>query len=140
MTDDLKHCYYCGTDENVELHHVIHGKIGRKLATQYHLLIGCCSECHRGKYGIHGKYGYEMDLKLKYEAQKVWEERRVRKGKSTPENVRQEWLDIFGIDYVKEFVDYVNECKRDFITEEDEEKILEEIYGEVGEEWGEFLL
>jgi len=27
-------------------------------------------------------------------------------------------------------VDYINECKRDFITEEEEEKILEEIHKE----------
>ena len=130
MTDNLNKCYYCGTTENVELHHVIHGKIGRKLATQYHLLVGCCSECHRGEAGIHGKHGYEKDLKLKSEAQRAWEDRRVRKGKSAPENVRQEWLDIFGIDYIKEFNDYINECKRDFITEEEEEKILQEIHKE----------
>lgn len=101
MTDDLKHCYYCGTDENVELHHCIHGnKTNRSLATQYHLLVGCCSECHRGLYGVHGKYGREKDLKLQAEAQEAWEKRRVKKGKSTPENVRNEWIEIFGVDYV----------------------------------------
>ena len=130
MTDDLNKCYYCGTTENVELHHVIHGKIGRKLATTHHLYVGLCERHHRGIDGVHGKYGYEKDLKLKSEAQKAWEDRRVRKGKSAPENVRQEWLDIFGIDYIKEFNDYINECKRDFITEEEEEKILQEIHKE----------
>jgi hypothetical protein len=128
MTDNLKICYYCGTTEGVELHHAIHGKIGKKLATQYHLTGGLCENCQRGKYGVHGKYGYEKDLKLKAEAQEPWENRRVRKGKSKPETVRQEWLDIFGIDYKKEFTDFIDECERDFITEEEEEKILEELH------------
>lgn len=132
MTDDLKKCYYCGTTEDVELHHCIHGKIGRKLATQYHLLVGLCPNCHRGKYGVHGKYGYEMDLKLKSEAQQSWETRRVRKGKSLAENVRDEWMAIFGVDYIKEFKDYTDECERDFITEEEEEKIFQELYKEMG--------
>lgn len=128
MTDNLKVCYYCGTTEGVELHHAIHGKIGRKLAIQYHLTVGLCEKCHRGKYGVHGKYGYEKDLKLKAEAQEAWENRRVRKGKSKPEIVRQEWLNIFGIDYIKEFTDFIDECERDFITEEEEERILEELH------------
>lgn len=128
ITDDLKVCHICGTTENVELHHVISGKVGRKLSTQYHLVVGCCEKCHRGECGVHGKYGYEKDLKLKSEAQRAWEARRVKKGKSTPENVRQEWLDIFGIDYIMEFIDYINECKSDFITPEEEERILEEIH------------
>lgn len=130
MTDNLKQCYYCGTTENVELHHCIHGKIGRKLSTQYHLLVGLCEECHRGKAGVHGKYGYEKDLKLKSEAQQAWQDRRIRKGRSTPDTVLQEWLDVFGVDYIKEFEDYINDCKRDFITSEEEEKILEEIHRE----------
>lgn len=128
MTDDLKTCYYCGSTENVELHHAIHGKIGRKLAIQFHLTVGLCEKCHRGKYGVHGKYGYEKDLKLKAEAQEAWEKRRIKKGKSLPDSVRQEWLNIFGIDYIKEFDDYLSECKRDFVTLEDEERILEDMY------------
>ena len=120
MTDNLDVCYYCGTTENVELHHCIHGnKENRSLATQYHLLIGICSQCHRGIDGIHGKYGKEKDLKLQAEAQDVWEKRRVRKGRSKPESVRQEWIDIFGKDYIKEFEDYIQECKDDlFISSE----------------------
>ena len=129
MTDNLDVCYYCGTTENVELHHCIHGnKENRSLATQYHLLIGCCSQCHRGIDGIHGKYGKEKDLKLQAEAQDVWEKRRVRKGRSKPESVRQEWIDIFGVDYIKEFEDYIAECENDLVSSEDEDKIFHELY------------
>lgn len=131
MTDDFTKCYYCGSTENIEKHHVIHGKIGRKLSTTYHLIVPLCENCHRGRFGVHGKYGYEKDLKLKAEAQEVWEKRRVRKGKSSPESVRDEWLSIFGIDYISEFTDFCNECERDFVTEEDEEVIFQDIYGKI---------
>lgn len=131
VTNDLEHCYFCGTDSNVELHHCIHGKIGRKLAIQYHLTVGLCSDCHRGMYGVHGKYGYEKDLKLKAEAQQKWERRRIKKGKSTYESARQDWLSVFGVDYIAEFNDFINECKRDFITQEQEEQILADMYRDI---------
>lgn len=132
MTNNLDQCYYCGTTEDVELHHCIHGnKHNRSLSTQYHLLIGICSECHRGINGIHGKYGTEKDLKLQAEAQLAWENRRVKKGKSQADTVRDEWLAIFGIDYVAEFDAYINDCKNDFVTEEQEEQLLSEIHKEL---------
>lgn len=125
MTDNLSVCYYCGTTENVELHHCIHGnKENRSLATQYHLLIGCCENCHRGINGIHGKFGKEKDLKLQAEAQEAWEKRRVKKGKSKPENVRQEWMDIFKVDYIKEFEDYIKECEDDLSPKD----VFEDLY------------
>lgn len=134
MTDDLTKCYYCGTTENVELHHCIHGnKENRNLSTQYHLLIPCCSYHHRSINGIHGKYGQEKDLKLKAEAQKAWEERRIKKGKSSPETVRNEWLDIFSIDYIKEFEEYIEDCKKDLLDKEPDEKELEDLYNEISE-------
>lgn len=124
MTNDLKRCYYCGTTEDVNLHHVIHGNKEKKaLSMQYHLLVGLCSYHHRGDNGVHGRYGYEKDLKLKSEAQQIWENRRVRKGKSTPEDARQEWLDIFGEDYIQKFDDYINECKDDLLEKNEEDAV-----------------
>ena len=132
MTDNLNVCYYCGTTENVELHHCIHGnKENRSLSTSQHLLIGCCSLDHRGINGIHGKYGKEKDLKLQALAQEKWEERRIKKGKSTPETVRDDWINLFGKDYIEEFNSYIEECKKDLVSlEEDEEKLLEQLYKE----------
>lgn len=131
MTDDLTRCYFCGTKENVELHHCIHGnKTNRALSTQYHLLIPCCSYHHRSINGIHGKYGKEKDLKLQAEAQTAWEKRRVKKGKSAPDTVRNEWLNIFGKDYVEEFNKYIKECEQDLVMKEPDEKELEELYEE----------
>lgn len=131
ITDNLERCYYCGTTNNVELHHCIHGKIGRKLSTQYHLLVGLCPDCHRGVNGVHGKNGYEKDLKLKAEAQHKWEERRIKKGKSTRDSARQDWINVFGIDYINEFHNYINECQEDLLTQEQEEQILSDIYRDI---------
>ena len=42
------------------------------------------------------------DLQLKQEAQKAWESRRIRKGKSTSDTVREDWVRIFEVDYLSE--------------------------------------
>ena len=133
MTDNLKECYYCGTNENVELHHCIHGnKKMRQLSTAAHIIIPCCSTCHRGINGIHGKYGKEKDLRLKALAQETWENRRIKKGKSNPETVRDEWIRLFEKDYIKEFNEYIDECKKDLVPmEEDEEKLLQQLRKEM---------
>ena len=105
MTDNLEVCYFCKTTENIGLHHCIHGnKTLRQLSTTHHLLIGICSECHRGPIGVHRKNpkGMSRDLQLKREAQKAWESRRIKKGKSTPDTVREDWIRIFGVDYLSE--------------------------------------
>lgn len=103
MTDNLEICYFCGATENIELHHCIHGnKTLRQLSTTHHLLIGICSDCHRGPEGVHSKNPGDKDIRLKREAQQAWESRRVRKGKSKPETVREDWIRIFGVDYISE--------------------------------------
>ena len=84
-------CAECGTTVNVELHHCIHGTAGRKLATRYHLLVGLCSDCHRGTNGVHGKNGHELDLKYKRMAQRAWENKN---------GDREKWIEIFGKSYL----------------------------------------
>jgi hypothetical protein len=82
--------------------------------------------------GIHGKYGKEKDLRLQALAQEMWEKRRVKKKKSTPDTVRSEWINIFGKDFIKEFNEYIDECKRDLVPlEQDEEELLQQLYVEM---------
>ena len=90
IVDDLKHCFVCGTTENVEVHHCIHGTSGRKLATRHHLTVGLCSEHHRGTNGVHGKNGAEFDLELKQLAQISFEKK----------DSRSDWMKIFGRNYL----------------------------------------
>ena len=94
IVKDLKKCINCGAVDGfkkIEVHHVIHGTSGRKLSTQYHLVVGLCSECHRGTYGVHGKMGTELDNKLKRIAQRYWE----RKNGS-----RENFISVFGKSYI----------------------------------------
>ena len=132
MTDDLKRCYYCGCTEDIQLHHCIHGsKELKTFSGQQHLLVGLCDYHHHGINGVHGKYGTEKDLKLKSEAQKAWEARRVKKGKSNPETVRDEWIALVGEDYVAEFINYILECKEDLLAEQCEEDIVRTLQAEI---------
>lgn len=91
ITKNLKVCFNCGKERDIEVHHCIHGTAGRKLATKYHLVVGLCPECHRGMYGVHGKYGRDLDLFLKRTAQEAWE------GKYGD---RIDWIRIFGRNYL----------------------------------------
>lgn len=92
ITKDLKTCAVCGTTQGVEVHHCIHGTSGRKLATQYHLVIGLCSECHRGTYGVHGNKEdiTHLDLCLKQMAQKAFEKKFNH----------ERWMELFMKDYL----------------------------------------
>ena len=98
IVKDLKTCMVCKTTEGVETHHCIHGTAGRKLATRYHLLVGLCSECHRGIYGVHGKEGAKLDLAFKQMAQIKWEEKY---------GDTQKFIQVFGKSYLaQEYVDF----------------------------------
>jgi hypothetical protein len=91
ITKDLTVCAECGTSINVEKHHCIHGIAGRKLATRYHLIVGLCSECHRGTNGVHGKNGHELDMKYKRLAQQAWEKKY---------GDREKFIEVFGKSYL----------------------------------------
>ena len=105
ITNDLETCYLCGSTDNVELHHCIHGnKEKRKLSTQHHLVVGLCSTCHRGCKGVHGKNGQYNDLYLKSVAQEAWIARKRRK--DAAKNYAQElqkWIELFEENFTEKF-------------------------------------
>ena len=63
-----KHCYVCG-NPNVELHHICFRSQSKQLTNCVLNHVYLCPEHHRGNFGPHGKYGHELDLKLKLELQ-----------------------------------------------------------------------
>ena len=89
ITDDLKHCYICGSTSNIHIHH-IYKSYRRKKSTEYGLVVPLCFEHHEGTYGVHGKHGHELDMRLKKEGQAVFE-------KAYPE---LEFITIFGRNYL----------------------------------------
>ena len=63
-------CEECGVaDYMCQLHHIIGGNGKRKQHENEFSLILLCWNCHHGTYGIHGREGKELDLKLKRQLQ-----------------------------------------------------------------------
>lgn len=60
--------YYC------ERHEVIFGRAYRQKSIKDGLIVFLTPELHRGTYGVHGKYGKDLNLYLKQIAQRRWQE------------------------------------------------------------------
>lgn len=68
-----KYCYITGETENLEKHHIYFGS-RRKTSDKYGFWVWLTPEMHRGTNGVHGKNGHEIDIFLKTECQKKFEE------------------------------------------------------------------
>ena len=87
-----KSCFFCGSEENLERHHAMHGTANRKLAEEDGLWVWCCPECHTGTWGVHGKYGHGKDLTLKMAAEYAW----IR----TTGKTEADWIKRYGKNYL----------------------------------------
>ena len=74
-------CEVCGSNQGIELHHILSGSGRRKQQERYETVIALCFECHRGTYGVHGKYGNELNIRLKQDLQEHY----FKQGKSEKE-------------------------------------------------------
>jgi hypothetical protein len=72
IIQNKKECYVCKTTYGLEFHHCIFGTGRRKLADEDGLTVWLCSEHHRGTFGVHGKCGNNLNIKLKEVAIKRW--------------------------------------------------------------------
>lgn len=63
-----KKCFITGSTQNLHSHHILFGK-NRGLSERYGLKVWLTWGFHEGDYGVHGKYGHELDKKLKIIAQ-----------------------------------------------------------------------
>lgn len=68
-----KECYVCGTTIGLHSHHIYFGNPWRKLSEKYGMKVYLCWAHHEGTYGVHGKHGHELDMKLKKEGQEIFE-------------------------------------------------------------------
>lgn len=67
-----RECFFCGKLTGLEEHHVFGGVANRKISERYGLKIFCCDYHHRDpKNGV--QYNPEMNLKLKQEAQRAFQ-------------------------------------------------------------------
>lgn len=51
MTDDLTHCFICGSPEP-QIHHIMN-KSDKAKSEEYGLLVPLCMNHHTGIYGVH---------------------------------------------------------------------------------------
>lgn len=89
-------CYICGSPYT-ELHHIYYGK-NRENSDRHGFTCKLCTGHHRGTYGVHGKYGAELDRMLKERCQEAFEQ----------SHTRQEFMKIIGKNYRKESHDSDN--------------------------------
>lgn len=71
-----KKCYFCGQTQNLNLHHVVGGTARRKISDQEGLVVWLCNKHHTSSEGVHRNR--ELDLILKREAQRKYEETHTR--------------------------------------------------------------
>ena len=73
LTDDLEHCFVCGSNV-VAIHHVFYGTSNRKKSEEYGFLLPLHPRWHtEGNDAIH-KGNRGLDLKLKQLAQTYFEQ------------------------------------------------------------------
>jgi len=74
-------CEICGSTHMVQKHHIVHGR-GKRLSCETpESVINLCWEHHHGTYGVHGKHGKELDMRLKLQLQATY----FKQGKSEDE-------------------------------------------------------
>lgn len=88
-----RQCYLTGAEYvPLEKHHIYFGKKQRAISDKHGFWVYLRPEWHRGNYGVHGKHGHDVDLLLKRDCQKKYEET----------HSRQQFIDLVGENYLDE--------------------------------------
>ena len=90
ILQDRKESYISGSTYNLEEHHIFFGTANRKVSEKNGLKVWLTSGEHRGTYGVHGKFGRDLDIKLKQDAQRKYEET----------HTREEFIKLIGKNYL----------------------------------------
>ena len=78
-------CFRCGKTVNLDLHHIMHGTANRRWSTKLGLVCWLCRPCHNLAH-----CDYMTNKALQKVAQTAFEQ----------EHTRQEWMKIFGKNYL----------------------------------------
>ena len=90
ILQNKKESYISGSTYNLEEHHIFFGTANRKVSEKNGLKVWLTSEEHRGTYGVHGKLRRDLDIRLKQDAQKKYEET----------HTREEFIKLIGKSYL----------------------------------------
>ena len=79
ILQDEKVCYITGTTNNLHKHHVYYGNPNRKISEDNGFWVYLTGRLHNmSNDGVHGKNGKQLDLFLKQECQRKFEEKHSR--------------------------------------------------------------
>lgn len=74
---DLKRCAVCGTTQGIHIHEVYYGTANRRKSIANGFCVGLCGKHHNlSNEGVH--FNKALDLKLKQEYQKAFEQTHTR--------------------------------------------------------------
>ena len=90
ILQNRKESYISGSTYNLEEHHIFFGTANRKVSEKNGFKVWLTTEEHRGTYGVHGKFGRDLDIKLKQDAQRKYEET----------HTREEFIKLIGKNYL----------------------------------------
>lgn len=90
ILQNRKESYISGSTYNLEEHHIFFGTANRKVSEKNGFKVWLTTEEHRGTYGVHGKFGRGLDIKLKQDAQRKYEET----------HTREEFIKLIGKNYL----------------------------------------
>jgi len=86
-----KRCYLSDQEGvPLEKHHIYYGSALRKISDRCGFWVWLTPELHRGTYGVHGREGHNLDLLLKRDCQRAYEE----------ENTRESFMKLIGRNYL----------------------------------------
>ena len=88
-----KRCYFTDAEGiPLEKHHIYFGAKERAISDKHGFWVWLRPEWHRGTSGVHGKNGHNIDLLLKRDCQRKFEETHSRK----------EWLELMKKNYLED--------------------------------------
>lgn len=73
-----KECIVCKTTDSLHLHHIYFGVKNRKVSDKNGFTCYLCQMHHEGLFGVHGKFGHDLDMTLKKLCQEKYEETHTR--------------------------------------------------------------
>ena len=91
ILQDQKECYITGSTNNLHRHHIYFGTGHRKISEKHGFWVYLIGALHnQSDNGVHGKNGHELDMKLKQDCQRKFEET----------HSREEFMKIIGKSYL----------------------------------------
>lgn len=86
-----KECYITGSTQNLHKHHIFFGNPNRKISEENGFWVYLHGAWHnQTTYSVHGKNGHAIDLKLKQDCQRKFEET----------HTREEFMKLIGKNYL----------------------------------------